>query len=122
MLCPLLSRWTALPRWLGGLAVALAAGLSLPVAWAQTPDTAEAVLKPAREWVAKNQQLAPEQVRFAPLDSRLRLQGCSEALVFDYPFSSSRETLRVRCSAASSWGAKGSGPRSTSSWQNTSTA
>jgi flagella basal body P-ring formation protein FlgA len=49
------------------------------------------------------EQLPADQVRFAALDSRVRVAPCQEPLQFDYPFSSSRETVRVRCGGPTAW-------------------
>lgn len=57
----------------------------------------------AKVWVEKDQQLPADQIQFAKLDSRVRIADCSTPLQFDYPFSSSRETLRVRCAQPSAW-------------------
>jgi flagella basal body P-ring formation protein FlgA len=81
---------------------------SLAVLAQQTPPTGtpagqEALLESARQWVAQNQQLAPAQVRFAALDSRVKVEACEQALQMDYPFSPSRDTVRVRCPQAKSW-------------------
>ncbi|MEI7784689.1 MAG: flagellar basal body P-ring formation chaperone FlgA [Betaproteobacteria bacterium] len=57
----------------------------------------------ARNWVEKDQQVPAEQLQFAALDSRVRIADCSAALQFDYPFSSSRETVRVRCTQPAAW-------------------
>jgi len=50
----------------------------------------------ARLWLAKTHGLAPSAVELVPLDPRLQVQACSQALSFDHPFAS-RDTLRVRC-------------------------
>ncbi len=63
----------------------------------------EALFAQARQWVMAKEQLPADQVQFAALDSRVRIAPCRESLQFDYPFSSSRETLRVRCAAPTAW-------------------
>jgi flagella basal body P-ring formation protein FlgA len=60
------------------------------------------LMQQARQWVAQSQQIPPSMVEFAPLDSRLRIQDCPQALALDYPFAS-RETLRVRCQGEPGW-------------------
>ena len=73
----------------------------LPAASA-TPDH-EALFTQARRWVMGQEQLPADQVRFAALDSRVRIAPCQEPLQFDYPFSGSRETVRVRCAGPTAW-------------------
>jgi flagella basal body P-ring formation protein FlgA len=63
----------------------------------------EVLFAQARQWVMAREQLPADQVRFAALDSRVRIAPCRESLQFDYPFSSSRETVRVRCDAPTAW-------------------
>ena len=63
----------------------------------------EPLFAQARQWVMAREQLPADQVRFAALDSRVRVAPCQEPLQFDYPFSSSRETVRVRCGGPTAW-------------------
>ena len=98
-------------------AFVLAAGLlCLTAAQAQTqaqlqaPSPAAApstgqdkLLEATRQWVAQTQQLAPAQVRFAALDSRVKVDVCEQALEMDYPFNPSRDTVRVRCPQTKPW-------------------
>lgn len=63
----------------------------------------EPLFAQARQWVMAREQLPADQVRFAALDSRVRIAPCQEPLQFDYPFSSSRETVRVRCGGPTAW-------------------
>jgi flagella basal body P-ring formation protein FlgA len=67
------------------------------------PPTHEPLFALAKAWVSKDQQLPPDQVQFAALDSRVRIAECGQPLQFDYPFSTSRETVRVRCSQPTAW-------------------
>lgn len=67
------------------------------------PPSHEPLFALAKAWVSKEQQLPAEQIQFAPLDSRVRIAECSHPLQFDYPFSSSRETVRVRCTQPGTW-------------------
>jgi len=67
------------------------------------PPSHEQLFALAKAWVSKDQQLPADQIQFAPLDSRVRIADCSQPLQFDYPFSSSRETVRVRCNQANAW-------------------
>jgi flagella basal body P-ring formation protein FlgA len=67
------------------------------------PPSHEQLFALARAWVSKEQQLPAEQVQFASLDSRVRIAECGQPLQFDYPFSTSRETVRVRCSQPTTW-------------------
>ena len=98
-------------------ALALSMGLlCLTAAQAQTqaqglapsPATApgtgqDKLIEASRQWVAQTQQLAPAQVRFAALDSRVKVEACEQPLEMDYPFNPSRDTVRVRCPQAKSW-------------------
>ena len=65
--------------------------------------THEQLFALTRAWVEKDQQVPADQLQIAPLDSRVRIADCSAPLQFDYPFSSSRETVRVRCNQAAAW-------------------
>lgn len=75
----------------------------------QSPATAaptmshEQLFERAKQWVMNNQQVAADQVQFANLDSRVRVAQCAQPLQFDYPFSVSFETIRVRCSQPVTW-------------------
>ena len=60
-------------------------------------------MEQVRQWVAQSQQIAPGQVRIAPLDPRVQVQPCSAALQLDYAFTPSRETVRVRCTSSPTW-------------------
>lgn len=91
-----------LPLWVAGLAPAQAQAQPQ----APTPGPAasqEALYEAARQWVAQMQQSSPAQVRFAPMDSRVWIEPCAQPLQFDYPFSQSRETVRVRCQTPRPW-------------------
>lgn len=88
MLCRLPRACTPVRLW----ALALALVLATPL-WAQGR---EQVLAQARQWAAPALGLEPARVAFAPLDERVPLQSCPQALQFDWPFAG-RETLRVRC-------------------------
>ena len=67
------------------------------------PPSHEQLFALARAWVSKDQQLPADQVQFAALDNRVRIAECGQPLQFDYPFSTSRETVRVRCSQPTAW-------------------
>jgi flagella basal body P-ring formation protein FlgA len=67
------------------------------------PPSHEQLFALARAWVSQEQQLPAEQVQFASLDSRVRIAECGQPLQFDYPFSTSRETVRVRCNQPTPW-------------------
>jgi len=54
------------------------------------------------QWVQQSQQLTASQFTFAPLDTRVQVEGCDRALVMDSPFAS-RETVRVRCLGKPGW-------------------
>lgn len=100
MLCPLFSApcLPVRPRLSrSALAGLLALGLASAQATTATGNGQNALFEATRQWVARSQQLPPEQVRVAPLDSRVKVEACEQGLQFDYPFSQSRETVRVRC-------------------------
>ena len=73
--------------------------LGLPVQ-AQTSSVASAEAEvmntQVRQWMAQTHGVTPKEVVIAPLDSRLKVQGCQKPLNIDHPFAS-KETLRVRC-------------------------
>lgn len=116
MLCPFIrchSRWGHLARLLAGLVLSLAAtwpGHAQTRAMADPPTAPsaaagngqQALYEAAGQWAAQFQP-GGAPVRFAPLDSRVRVQPCAQPLQFDYPFSASRETVRVRCQAPTAW-------------------
>ena len=45
---------------------------------------------------------AQRRMGFAPLDARVRVQGCAKDVSIDLPFAS-RETIRARCFSPSEW-------------------
>jgi flagella basal body P-ring formation protein FlgA len=47
-------------------------------------------------WVAQSRKVKPDQVTLSPIDSRVVVRACSQALNMDVPFSNP-ETIRVRC-------------------------
>jgi flagella basal body P-ring formation protein FlgA len=49
-----------------------------------------------QKWVAQSRKVKPDQVTLAPIDSRVKVRACNQALNMDVPFSSP-ETIRVRC-------------------------
>ena len=96
----------AAPMPAGTLTVAaLQAPASASPATAPAPRsfTHEQLFSLTRAWIEKDQQIPADQVQLAALDSRVRIADCSAPLQFDYPFSSSRETVRVRCSQPAPW-------------------
>ncbi len=61
------------------------------------PVSAADVLQASvQKWVAQSRKVKPDQVTLAPLDSRVKVRACDQALSMDLPFSNS-ETVRVRC-------------------------
>jgi flagella basal body P-ring formation protein FlgA len=62
-----------------------------------TPASASEVLEASvQKWVAQSRKVKPDQVTLAPLDSRVKVRACDQALSMDLPFSNA-ETVRVRC-------------------------
>lgn len=53
-----------------------------------------------RGWLTKTHGVEGSAVEIAPLDTRLQVQSCSQALAVDHPFAS-RDTVRVRCTQPS---------------------
>jgi flagella basal body P-ring formation protein FlgA len=49
------------------------------------------------QWMAQTHGGSAKEVVIAPLDPRLKVQGCQRPLNIDHPFAS-KETVRVRCS------------------------
>ena len=54
------------------------------------------MLMQVRQWVGQSQNTEPAKVEIAPIDSRVNVQECPQALLIDLPFAS-RESVRVRC-------------------------
>jgi flagella basal body P-ring formation protein FlgA len=62
-----------------------------------SPASANEVLQSSvQKWVAKSRKVKPEQVTLAPIDSRVKVRACNQALNMDVPFSNA-EMVRVRC-------------------------
>ena len=57
---------------------------------------ARALHKAVITWVAQTQSVLPETVDIAPMDPRMQIKDCSQALTMDLPFAST-QTVRVRC-------------------------
>jgi len=71
--------------------------LTLPSgAIAQTNSAAESMGLQVRQWMAQTHGVKEQEVVIAPLDSRLKIQGCQKSLNVDHPFAS-KEAVRVRC-------------------------
>lgn len=62
----------------------------------QASAAAESMATQVRQWMAQSHGGSPKDVVIAPLDERLKIQGCQKPLAMDHPFAS-KETLRVRC-------------------------
>lgn len=61
------------------------------------PASATEVLQSSvQKWVAQSRKVKPDQVTLAPLDNRVKVRACDQALSMDLPFSNA-ETVRVRC-------------------------
>ena len=68
-----------------------------PVQPKNPPASASEVLQSSvQKWVAQTRKVKPDQVTLAPLDSRVKVRACDQALSMDLPFSNA-ETVRVRC-------------------------
>ena len=75
--------------WLCALAVPLGA-------IAQSNSAAESMGLQVRQWMSQTHGVKAQDVVIAPLDDRLKIQGCQKSLMVDNPFAS-KETVRVRC-------------------------
>lgn len=75
--------------WLGS-GVAMSASANTPV------SPAKALQQSVIEWVAQTQSVALGAVDIAPMDPRLQIKSCEQALSMDLPFAS-KQTVRVRC-------------------------
>jgi flagella basal body P-ring formation protein FlgA len=92
------------------LAACLVSGLALaqagkvPPAPPVAPSAAAAanaspkdkMLMQVRQWVGQSQNTEPAKVEIAPIDPRVNVLECPQALLIDLPFAS-RESVRVRC-------------------------
>jgi flagella basal body P-ring formation protein FlgA len=68
-----------------------------PVQAKNPPASASEVLQSSvQKWVAQSRKVKPDQVTLAPLDSRVKVRACDQALSMDLPFSNA-EMVRVRC-------------------------
>lgn len=105
-------RLLMLPRplsWALGIGLATAVCLASVQAQTATPSGRDAALaasepqaaliEQARQWLLASapQQGAAASIAFAPLDTRLQIQGCQGPIAFDQPFSSQPSSLRARC-------------------------
>jgi flagellar basal body P-ring formation protein FlgA len=99
LLCWLLDRVVVRGLWLGlalygvGLASWAATGAQAAPAKRSPQDALTASVK---DWVAQTRKVPADQVTMAPLDARVKVRPCDQALAMDLPFSSA-ETVRVRC-------------------------
>mgnify|MGYP006277790127 CR=1 FL=1 len=88
-----------LPAWVGPSWAAnpkAAVGAVAPGKASEPLAPEQVLMQSVRQWVAKQQGGQPEQVQLVPLDNRVRVQACAQALTMDHPFAST-ETIRVRC-------------------------
>jgi len=77
------------------LSQARAAGGSAPAPVPSLTPEAQLV-QSVQQWAVRQYSVRPEQVQLVPLDTRLRIQPCQQALAMDLPFASG-QTIRVRC-------------------------
>lgn len=66
------------------------------VAAAANASPKDKMLMQVRQWVGQNQNTEPAKVEIAPIDPRVNVLECPQALLIDLPFAS-RESVRVRC-------------------------
>ena len=67
-----------------------------PSAAAANASPKDKMLMQVRQWVGQNQNTEPAKVEIAPIDPRVNVLECPQALLIDLPFAS-RESVRVRC-------------------------
>ncbi len=63
---------------------------------AKANPAADAMGLQVRQWMSQTHGVNSKDVVIAPLDDRLKVQGCQKPLNVDHPFAS-KETVRVRC-------------------------
>jgi flagella basal body P-ring formation protein FlgA len=63
---------------------------------AKANPAADAMGVQVRQWMSQTHGVNAKDVVIAPLDDRLKVQGCQKPLNVDHPFAS-KETVRVRC-------------------------
>ena len=81
--------------WLG-LAICLTSAAAMSAAKVAPLSGTEALQKAVIAWVAQTQSVRADAVDIAPMDPRLQIKACSQALAMDLPFASN-QTVRVRC-------------------------
>ena len=57
----------------------------------------QSLIAQAKAWVAKEEQIKPEQIEIAAMDRRLRIPSCDEAFVVSFPYRASKQTIQVQC-------------------------
>lgn len=50
----------------------------------------------AKQWVVDSQKIDPAMVTILPMDSRIKIEACSQDIVFDQPFGN-KQSVRARC-------------------------
>jgi flagella basal body P-ring formation protein FlgA len=63
---------------------------------AKSNPAADAMGLQVRQWMSQTHGVNVKDIVIAPLDDRLKVQGCQKPLNVDHPFAS-KETVRVRC-------------------------
>jgi flagella basal body P-ring formation protein FlgA len=63
---------------------------------AQSLASADNMRVQVTQWLSQTHGVNSKEIVIAPLDERLKVQGCQKPLVVDHPFAS-KETVRVRC-------------------------
>jgi flagella basal body P-ring formation protein FlgA len=63
---------------------------------AQSLAPADSLRMQVAQWLSQTHNMNTKEVVIAPLDERLKVQGCQKPLTVDHPFAS-KETVRVRC-------------------------
>ena len=80
-----LSQWLCFVLWVGATSQSAAQS-----------NGVEDLQQKAKHWLSQTQGLNIEQIQFAPMDARLKLEPCQRAIQFDHPFIN-RQTLRAKC-------------------------
>jgi flagellar basal body P-ring formation protein FlgA len=79
--------------WLWGTPSLAAKPVQPPSASASAHEVLQSSVQ---KWVAQSRKVKPDQVTLAPIDSRVKVRACNQALNLDVPFSNA-DTVRVRC-------------------------
>lgn len=77
-----------------GLLIGLAPALQIS---ADQADNKRALISQIQDWVAAREQVTADAVEVRALDRRLVVPDCEQPIAIDYPFNTSRQTVRATC-------------------------